>query len=80
MLITTLPFPTDYTPAFFAPALRLFDAIWKPGFGFRKGGVMLTALSRADRSRRDLFTAQDPVRLLGTWADAKPKSGVRIEL
>jgi len=62
MLTTTLPFPTDYTPALIAPALRLFDAIWKPGLGFQKCGVMLTALSLADRSRRDLFAAQDPVR------------------
>ena len=62
MLTTTLPFPTDYTPALIAPALRLFDAIWKPGFGFQKCGVMLTALSRVDRSRHDLFAAHDPVR------------------
>ena len=62
MLTTTLPFPTDYTPALIAPALRLFDAIWKPGFRFQKCGVMLTALSRADRSRRDLFVTHDPLR------------------
>ncbi|MGO9473477.1 MAG: Y-family DNA polymerase [Rhodomicrobium sp.] len=61
-LTATLPFPTDYTPALIAPALRLLDAIWKPGLPFQKCGVMLTNLSRADRSRRDLFTSHDPIR------------------
>jgi hypothetical protein len=55
MLTTTLPFPTDYTPALIVPALRLFDAIWKPGLGFQKCGVMLTNLVVADRTRRYLI-------------------------
>jgi DNA polymerase V len=62
MLTATLPFPTDFTPALTVPALRLLDAIWKPGYRFQKCGVMLTALIRADRSQRDLFVAHDPVR------------------
>jgi DNA polymerase V len=61
MLTATLPFPTDFTPALTVPALRLLDAIWKPGYRFQKCGVMLTALIRADCSRRDLFS-HDPVR------------------
>ena len=64
MLTTTLPFPTDYTPALIAPALRLFDAIWKPGFGFQKCGIMLTNLMVADRTKRDLFETCDPERQL----------------
>ncbi len=61
-LTATLPFPSDYTPSLIVAALRLLDAIWKPGLPFQKCGVMLTALSCADRSRRDLFAAHDPVR------------------
>jgi DNA polymerase V len=61
-LTTTLAFPTDYTPALIAPALRLLDAIWKPGVRFQKCGIMLTNLTRADRSRRDLFPCHDLVR------------------
>jgi len=64
MLTTTLPFPTDYTPALITPALRLFDAIWKPGLGFQKCGIMLTNLVVADRTRRDLFESHDPDRQL----------------
>ena len=64
MLTTTLPFPTDYTPALIAPALRLFDAIWKPGLGFQKCGIMLTNLVVADRTKRDLFETRDPDRQL----------------
>jgi hypothetical protein len=62
MLTTTLPFPMDDTPALIAPALRLFDAIWKPGLGFQKCGVMLTNLMVADRTKRDLFETRDPDR------------------
>jgi DNA polymerase V len=61
-LTETLPFPTDYTPSLIAPAVRLLDNIWKPGLKFQKCGVMLTNLSRADRSRRDLFASHDPIR------------------
>ena len=61
-LTSTLPFPTDYTLALIVPALRLLDAIWKPGLRFQKCGVMLTNLSRADRSRCDLLAAHDPIR------------------
>jgi DNA polymerase V len=61
-LTATLPFPTDYTPDLIAPALRLLDAIYRPGLLFQKCGVMLTHLSPADRTRRDLFAAHDPIR------------------
>ena len=64
MLTTTLPFPTDYTPALIAPSLRLFDAIWKPGLGFQKCGIMLTNLVVADRTKQDLFETRDPDRQL----------------
>jgi len=47
-----------------APALRLFDAIWKPGLGFQKCGIMLTNLVVADRTKRDLFEPCDPDRQL----------------
>ncbi len=61
-LTATLPFPTDYTPDLIAPALRLLDAIYRPGLLFQKCGVMLTVLSLAERTRRDLFAAHDPIR------------------
>ena len=64
MLTTTLSFPTDYTPGLIAAALRLFDAIWKPGLGFQKCGIMLTNLVVADRTKRDLFETCDPDRQL----------------
>jgi hypothetical protein len=64
MLTTTPPFPTDDTPALIAPALRLFDAIWKPGLGFQKCGIMLTKLVAADRTKRDLFESHNPDRQL----------------
>ena len=35
MLTTTLPFATDFTPALIVPALRLLEAIWNRGTGFR---------------------------------------------
>ncbi len=62
MLSTTLPFPTDYTPDLIKPAMRLLDAIYKPGLTFQKCGVMLTALCPVERTRRDLFEVRDPER------------------
>ena len=80
MLTTTLPFPTDYTPALIAPALRLFDAIWKPGLGFQKCGIMLTNLMVADRTKRDLFETRDPDRQLRLDAGRGcAKQGLRRE-
>ena len=60
MLAATLPWPTDYTPDLIEPALRLLDAIFRPGLTFQKCGVMLTALCPAERVKRDLFEARDP--------------------
>ena len=62
MLTATLPWPTDYTPDLIKPALRLLDAIFRPGLTFQKCGVMLTALRPAERVKRDLFEARDPER------------------
>jgi DNA polymerase V len=61
-LTATLPFPTDYTPDLIRPALRLLDAIYKPGLTFQKCGVMLTVLRPVERTRRDLFETRDPER------------------
>jgi DNA polymerase V len=44
------------------PALRLLDAIYKPGLTFQKCGVMLTVLRPVERTRRDLFETRDPER------------------
>ncbi|MGA7324321.1 MAG: Y-family DNA polymerase [Rhodomicrobium sp.] len=62
MLSATLPWPTDFTPELIAPALRLFDRIYRPGFAFQKCGVMLTDLIRVERERRDFFETRDPKR------------------
>ncbi len=62
MLTAKLPWPTDYTPDLIKPALRLLDAIYRPGLTFQKCGVMLTALRPAERVKRDLFETRDPER------------------
>jgi len=62
MLSATLPWPTDYTPDLLKPALRLLDAIYRPGLTFQKCGVMLTALRPAERVKHDLFEARHPER------------------
>ena len=60
MLTTTLPFPTDYTPALIAPALRSGSR----ALGSRNAGSCSPNLVVADRTKRDLFETNDADRQL----------------
>lgn len=58
----TLPHPTDYTPDLIGHAAKLLAHIYRPGYHYKKCGVMLTDLQPADRQRRDLFDTHDRER------------------
>lgn len=58
----TLPYPTDYTPELIAHATRLLKRIYRPGFHYKKCGVMLNDLQPATYQRLDLFDTRDQTR------------------
>lgn len=51
----TLPYATDYTPELIAHAVPLLERIYRPGYHYKKCGVMLM-----DLQRLDLFDTRDP--------------------
>lgn len=59
-----LPRPTDHTGAIVATALKALDRAFRPGFGYKKAGVMLVGLSRENAAQEFLFapTDDDPER------------------
>jgi DNA polymerase V len=57
-----LPYPTDFTPDLIHAAVPLLERIYRPGFHYQKGGVMLMDLSPAAYHRRDLFDTRDQAR------------------
>jgi DNA polymerase V len=57
-----LPVATADTGALIGAAQRGLAAIWRPGFHYKKAGVMLLDLVRADRVQRALFDPPDGSR------------------
>lgn len=53
--LTTKIAPTDSTRELIGHALRLLNAIYKPGFGYRKSGVILLGLQPRKSETRRLF-------------------------
>jgi DNA polymerase V len=53
----TLAFATSHTPDLLGPALELLGRIYRPGYGYNKTGVLLTALEQ-ERGRR--LSLMDP--------------------
>lgn len=54
--------PTDSTRELIALALRMLDAIYKPGFGYRKSGVILLGLQPMASETRRLFEEERYMR------------------
>jgi hypothetical protein len=55
----TLPVATANMAKLIAAAQRALDALWRPGYRYKKAGVMLLELVKADRVRGGLFDAPD---------------------
>jgi len=54
-----LPFPTNYTPELIRHAHELLKKIYRPGLYYKKCGLMLLDLHRADLGRHDFFDERD---------------------
>jgi len=57
-----LPVATSDTGKIISAAQRGLGAIWRPGFHYKKAGVMLLDLARADRVQDALFDKPDDAR------------------
>ena len=57
-----LPVATANTATLALWARRILRSIWKPGFQYKKAGVVLLDLVSADKVQGNLFTAPDSVR------------------
>lgn len=51
--------PTDSTLELIPPALRILQAIYKPGYGYRKSGVLLLGLTPVEGETKRLFCDED---------------------
>lgn len=51
--------PTDSTFELITPALRILQAIYKPGYGYRKSGVLLLGLAPVEGETKRLFCDDD---------------------
>ncbi len=58
----TLPRPTASTPDLIAAALRCLLSIYRPGYRYRKAGVMLTGIVKQGYKPQDLFSSLAPAR------------------
>lgn len=58
----TLATPSSDTRALVAGAMRVLEGIWKDGYRYAKGGIMLAELSPADAVQGDLFASSDKPR------------------
>ncbi|ARA94519.1 hypothetical protein AWN76_016035 [Rhodothermaceae bacterium RA] len=54
---TTLSIPTSYTPDLIRAAHAGLERIYRPGFAYRKAGVMVTGIQPAPDRQGDLFAA-----------------------
>ena len=58
----TLPRPTSSTPDLIAAALRCLQSIYRPGYRYRKAGVMLTGIVKQGYKPQDLFSSLTPAK------------------
>ena len=54
-----LPYPTDYTPELAKHTLIALDKIFKPGFKYKKAGVLISELSNKQNKQLPLFESVD---------------------
>lgn len=59
---TEFPVPTDSTPELLRAAKRGIEKIFRPGWPFRKTGVVLTGLVSAGERQADLFDGENRTR------------------
>ncbi|MFC1599516.1 Y-family DNA polymerase [Patescibacteria group bacterium] len=52
---TMLPHPTSHSPTIVKSAHKLLDTIYKPGYQYKKAGIILTKLMPKDQIQLDLF-------------------------
>lgn len=53
-----LPFPSADTALFLKKARGALNAIWKPGYRYARGGVMLFSVEREEMNRSNLSPAR----------------------
>ena len=58
----TLPVATANTGKLISAALRGLEVIWRPGYRYKKAGVMFLDLHPADQVQAGLFNAPDSSR------------------
>lgn len=57
---TTLPLPTAYTPALAAAATALLERIFRPGYGYKRAGIIVPRIVPGGAYQPSLF--EDPAR------------------
>ena len=57
-----LPRPTSSTPALIEAALRGLKSIYRPGFRYRKAGILLAGIVKHGFKQQDLFSPVIPAR------------------
>jgi DNA polymerase V len=57
-----LPYPSDFTVDLVEAAVQLLERLYRPGFHYQKGGVMLLDLLPATQVQADLFDSRDRAR------------------
>ncbi len=60
-LTITLPRPSAHTPTLFAAAAHCLDTIYRPGYLYKKAGVMLTGLTSDRYQQQHLFGPPEEV-------------------
>jgi DNA polymerase V len=64
--------PTNDTRALIGEALRLLQALWRPGFRYYKAGIMLTELVALTDQPVQLFPTRDPAKSARAMAALDP--------
>ena len=76
-----LPFPSADTALFLKKARGALNAIWKPGYRYARGGVMLFSVEREDRRELSLLAPQEDgkkqARLMKAMDDINARYGHR---
>ena len=58
-MMVSLPQPSSYTPALLKAAIHCLENIFRPGFQYKKAGVMLTEIAPAGCQQINLFSSID---------------------
>ena len=58
----SLPRPTSSTPDLIEAALRCLKSIYRPGYRYRKAGIMLAGIVKQGYKQQDLFSPTIPVK------------------